>query len=141
MSGQALIEKNLNIKKFIIVLTGLCFNTIIYPKELSLTALYYHAKDGRKTASGNTIDNEKILSKEHRWVAISRDLIKNKTLNLGDTIEVISYNCPPLNGIWIINDTMGEKHKRKIDFLLHKEEPNKINFLNPHKVLIKKRDH
>ena len=104
--------------------------------------MYYHAESGRKTASGKIVNNKKILSKEHRWVAISRDLIRRDLLSLGDTIEVISESCPSLNGVWIINDTMGERHKNKIDFLLHKEEPKKIDFLSPHKVIIKiKRDH
>lgn len=133
----------MNIKKFIITIFFGIYCNSLSPKELSLIALYYHANDGKKTASGKIINNEKILSKEHRWVAISRDLIKNKLLNLGDTIEVTSLECPSLNGIWIVYDTMGERHKNKIDFLLlYEEEPKKINFLSPHKVKIKiKRDH
>lgn len=141
MSGLALIEKNLNIKKFIITIILGIYCSSLSPKELSLIALYYHAQNGKKTASGKIIDNKKILSKEYRWVAVSRDLIRNKSLSLGDTIEVISLECPSLNGIWIVHDTMGGRHKNKIDFLLHKKEPEKMNFLNPHKVVVKKRDH
>ena len=98
---------------------------------------YYHAVSGAKTASGESINLKKIKSKEHRWIAISRDL--KKFYNYGDTVIVESSLCPSLNGEWVINDLMNQKWKNKIDFLIHPEEIKDIGFNKPHNIKMKKK--
>lgn len=99
---------------------------------LEVGAVYYHPKHQSVTASGHPVNHNLRV----RWIAASRDLLKNRTLKYGDTIEVISEECPALNGDWVVRDKMGPRHRKMIDFLLLPGEPEELEFWMPHKVKI-----
>ena len=98
---------------------------------------YYYAVSGAVTASGKNINPEKVKTKEHKWIAISRDL--RSTFNYGDTVVIESIECPDLNGEWVINDLMHQRWKNKIDFLVHPEEIKNMKFTKPHNIKMKKK--
>ena len=100
---------------------------------LEVGAVYYHPKHQSITASGHSVDHNLRV----RWIAVSRDLLKGKgALEYGDTVRVISQECPALNGDWVVRDKMGPRHRKMIDFLLLPGEPEELMFLAPHKVKI-----
>lgn len=101
-------------------------------------ATFYYARSGSITADGSKVHSEKVKCKEHRWIAISRDLKRSKKFNFGDTVVVKSEECPGLNGKWIVKDLMGPRHFKRVDFLLHREEINELKFWMPHKVKVRK---
>lgn len=84
------------------------------------------------TADGSIIDPIKLMHKKIKWVALSRDLIKNTYRNnyysvndhwngyfeFGDTIYVTSKSSPQINGYWIVHDCMNARYKNSIDFLI-----------------------
>ena len=102
-----------------------------------IRATRYHAEVSQcdsspfKTADGSKIINSKVKSGEQRWVALSRDLIKdeyrdklfpenhhwNGKIHFGDIIVVHSINHPHLNGDWVVHDCMNARYKRSMDFL------------------------
>lgn len=87
--------------------------------KTTLSATQYHPPyHGARTASGSKIDVEKVKSGKIRWVAMSRDMLK--VYPLGTRIHVISEKHPELNGEWVVQDKMGARHKKCIDFLLAK---------------------
>lgn len=98
---------------------------------------YYYAVHGAITASGKNINPEKVRTKEHKWIAISRDL--QGKYNYGDTVIIESFYCPELNGEWVVNDLMHRKWKNKIDFLVHPKEIKKMRFDKPHNIKMKKK--
>ena len=67
------------------------------------------------TADCSTIDLEKLISGELRWVALSRDLLK--FFNYGDMIELISLQDPSINGFYEVHDTMNKRFRNYIDIL------------------------
>lgn len=100
-------------------------------------ATYYYAKKGRFTASGKLVCPDSVASGNHRWIAVSRDLLRK--YSFGDTILINSRQCPKLNGEWVIQDLMPKQWKNKIDFLIHKDSINSINFLKPHTVEMRRK--
>ena len=68
------------------------------------------------TASGRRIDLQKLDRGELRYVAVSRDLLKQ--YKYGDVIEVFITKGHPYNGQWTIADTMHKRWSKKIDLLL-----------------------
>lgn len=112
------------------------FSDIPKGDTISVNAVYYLPKHNAITASGEKVDHQKNKSKEHRWIAVSRDLLQEGIVEYGDTLEVISEECPALNGKWIVMDKMGPRHKRMIDFLLLPHEPKELEFWNLHEVKI-----
>ncbi len=67
------------------------------------------------TADGSVIDLGKLKSGEIRWIAVSRDLLKE--FSYGDTVLLESKKNPEINGRWIIHDTMNKRHKMMVDIL------------------------
>lgn len=120
-----------------IILCG-CVITVNSQTKHTVTATYYYVGHncGHVTADGSRINNSKVSSGEHRWVALSRDMFTRHGYELGDIIHVESKN-PILCGEWIVRDKMGARHRNRIDFLMTKEKGKK-HFRNPHKVTIRK---
>lgn len=104
-------------------------------KEKTVLATYYHAKTGAYTASGARVNSAKVKNKEHRWIAISRDL--RKEFKFGDTV-VISSKLHGLNGKWVVRDLMHQRWRNRIDFLLDRLEPKEIKFYMPDSMCIRK---
>lgn len=68
------------------------------------------------TADNSTINVDSLNNGCLRWIAVSRDLLK--IFNYGDTVEITNCTDNKFNGEWIIHDTMNERYKCKIDFLV-----------------------
>lgn len=71
-----------------------------------------------KTADGSIIDPVKVESGTIKWVAVSRDMLKNG-YKYGDKIEIISTD-PLISGVYEIHDTMAKKFTKRIDILMPK---------------------
>jgi 3D (Asp-Asp-Asp) domain-containing protein len=71
------------------------------------------------TADGSFIDIQKLEEGTIKWVAVSRDMLKD--FKYGDKIEIISEN-PLISGIYEIHDTMAKRFEKHIDILM----PEKI---------------
>lgn len=90
--------------------------------KIQVKATYYQPVkaqtdgDPFTTADGGKISIKKLKAGSQRWVALSRDLLK--TYPHGTRIKVTSDN-PKLNGYWYVRDTMGPKHRKRIDFLTY----------------------
>jgi hypothetical protein len=106
-------------KTLIISLGFLANSLIVLAQSHTLSATQYHPpRQGACTASGSRILVEKVKSGEHRWVALSRDMLKHYPFET--VIQVKSKSHPELNGKWIVKDKMGARHKKCIDFLVCK---------------------
>lgn len=69
------------------------------------------------TADGSRINP--LNPKEHKWIGISQDLLKY--FNYGDTVLVRNAG-KEFDGVWIIHDCMNKKWKKRIDFLVGKQD-------------------
>lgn len=67
------------------------------------------------TADGSVIDTKKVEDGTIKWVAVSRDMLKE--FKYGDKIEIISSD-PLISGIYEIHDTMSKRFERHIDILM-----------------------
>lgn len=72
------------------------------------------------TADGSIIDPQKVENGTIKWVAVSRDMLKDG-YKYGDKIEIISED-PLISGIYEIHDTMAKRFTKRIDILM----PRKI---------------
>lgn len=72
------------------------------------------------TADGSIIDPQKVEDGTIKWVAVSRDMLKDG-YKYGDKIEIISED-PLISGIYEIHDTMAKRFTKRIDILM----PRKI---------------
>lgn len=87
--------------------------------------------DPLTTADNSRIDLKKLKQGKIKWIAVSRDLLKD--YKMGDTIYVDSDQIH-LSGPWIIKDKMNRRYQNRIDFLVH---PSISNFVDkPTKVKI-----
>lgn len=70
------------------------------------------------TASNSRINSEDLRNQNIRWMALSRDLLKRWKGNFhyGDTVLVTSGD-PEIDGLWIIQDTMNKRYKKRGDLL------------------------
>lgn len=119
----------------VIIILSVYVNTGIFANHQVRATKYYAGHGcGWVTADGSKINNAKVNSGEHRWVALSPDMFK-KGYKLGDRIYVTSEN-KRLEGIWVVKDKMAPRVKNGIDFLMTRE--NSKAFVNPCKVIIKK---
>ena len=102
----------------------------IPPKVLpsyQVTATVYSAET-RQTDSDPriTADNSRISrhhSSKHRWMALSRDMLKNwgGKVEFGDSVRVQGISAE-LDGTYIIHDTMNRRMHRTIDLLVGRNE-------------------
>jgi len=104
------------------------------------------------TADGSRIDTAKLFTGEIRWVALSRDLIKDSYrdglymnrnhwrgyFEFGDTMEVFSDSSPQINGKWVVHDCMAPRYERSVDFLFDPRNNNpKLGVCTDLQVIIK----
>lgn len=73
-----------------------------------------------KTADGSIINPEKVENGTIKWVAVSRDMLRDG-FKYGDKIEIISTD-PLISGVYEIHNTMAKKFTKRIDILM----PRKI---------------
>lgn len=88
----------------------------------------YNAVEGQTdatplvTADQSNIDVRELAIGNLRWVAVSRDLLKE--YSFGDTIVVTGCTQEVYNGEWVIHDVMNRRYRKTLDFLV----PSKIKF-------------
>ena len=110
------------------------YNTVTVEKEVSrdgvfCTATYYNAvesqcdSDPLITASGDSIDLEKLNRYELRWIAISRDL--REYYSFGDSVYIESNN-KSVEGWWVVKDLMNRRFRRRIDFLVPEKDTLRV---------------
>jgi hypothetical protein len=73
-----------------------------------------------------TADNSRIkphYSSRQRWMALSRDLLKQwgGAFNYGDRVRVRGIS-PALDGVYTVHDTMNRRHRHCMDVLVHPKE-------------------
>ena len=101
----------------LLVLLFLFISSVVYSRDLLLLATQYHpGQPGFITASGDRIIPHELSAGKIRWVALSRDLIHEYPF--GTVIEVHSESHKELNGLWVVKDKMGSRHRKCIDFLM-----------------------
>lgn len=76
--------------------------------------------DPLTTASGKKIDLNKLNRGELRYVAVSRDLLKE--YKYGDMVDVYISDGHPYNGTWVVADTMHRRWNNKIDLLVGRNQ-------------------
>ena len=92
-----------------------------------VTGTYYHSDplqgegDGSTTADGSKIDINLLESGQIKWVALSRNLLKQwgGKFKFGDRI-IVEHEDKRVAGIWIVRDCMNARFTNKIDFLIPK---------------------
>ena len=106
--------------KTLVINIGLLLSSITTSAQShTLSATQYNLHGPRSyTASGSKINVHKLKHGKIRWVAISRDLLKDYPFD--SIIKVESDEHPELNGLWIVKDKMGPRHQKSIDFLFYK---------------------
>lgn len=115
-----------------ILVTLICSMEISANHIVRATKYYAGHNCGYVTASGDRINNQKVRSGEHRWVALSHDMFKKHGFKMGDKIRVESNNLV-LQGEWIVKDKMSPRLRDSIDFLFTRDMKG---FTNPCKVTI-----
>lgn len=72
------------------------------------------------TASMKKINLEKLRTKQLRWMAMSRDLLKRwgGEITYGDTVVVITGD-DEVDGKYVVQDTMNRRYKNRGDLLFH----------------------
>lgn len=118
--SQGMIESSID-NCTIISDDGAIYETIIENLD-TVTATIYHAvasqcnNEPLITASGKRISSTETAY-QHRYLAVSRDLLSKYPYGT----KVIISNCPTvhLNGVWDVQDTMNERYKNCIDFLVN----------------------
>lgn len=105
----------------------------------NITGTVYHLEPKQcdnnpyETADGTIIKKRGEEINKLRYVALSRDLIKdefrnklhkakgqwNGQIQFGDTIRVVSDN-KMLCGLWVVKDTMNKRYKNRVDFMQDK---------------------
>lgn len=102
----------------------------VLPRRLpgyKVTATVYWAEPGQTDSDPLiTADNSRISrhhSSKHRWIALSRDMLKQNggKFEYGDLVEVKGIS-PKLDGVYVLHDTMNRRLRRTIDLLVNKDE-------------------
>lgn len=92
-----------------------------------VTATVYEAVPGQTDDEPFvTADNSRIkphYGSKQRWMALSRDLLKNwgGEFDYGDKVRVKGIS-PELDGVYTIHDTMNKRHRHCMDILAHTSE-------------------
>lgn len=85
------------------------------------------------TADNSRINLSDLEQGTLKWVALSRDLLKRwgGPYNYGDTIYV-HHTDGRLRGKWIVHDTMNKRYKKRVDFLVDKNQNKTYPHRSPH---------
>lgn len=134
MEGELIMKKIFRFKKVLIfiLVTLICTMEINAQHVVRATKYYAGHNCGWVTADGSRINNHKVKSGEHRWVALSHDMFKKHGFKMGDKIRVES-DLPALRGYWHVKDKMAPRLRASIDFLFTRDMKG---FVNPCKVTI-----
>ncbi len=88
------------------------------------------------TADNSEIDMRKLKQGKLKWVAVSRDLLKNGKVKYGDRIR-LKCKDKSLSGVYTVHDTMNPRWTKRVDILAHqdnrtygKQENVKIEYLD-----------
>ena len=71
------------------------------------------------TADNSEIDMAKLKQGKLKWVAVSRDLLKNGKVRYGGKVKINCKEDPSLSGVYTVHDTMHPRWKKHIDILAH----------------------
>ena len=108
----------------------LSFNAVndMYSIEESIHSVHitvYHAvaeqcnADWMHTADMTYIGTDVNAMYKHRIVAVSRDLLDEHGLSMGDTIRGHGLSVPEYNGKWVVHDKMNRRYSKRMDFLVN----------------------
>lgn len=83
------------------------------------------------TASSAKISLPKLRKQKIRWMALSRDMLTrwNGRLSYGDTVQLVSGD-KAIDGLWIIQDTMNKRYKKRGDLLFDQSVRKRGRWLN-----------
>lgn len=93
-------------------------------KTLKVTVTVYNPVEAQCddtpliTANNSKIDLEKLNSGELKWVAVSRDLLKEGGVSYGDRIRLTSNSDPKINGEYQVNDCLNKRYTKRVDILM-----------------------
>lgn len=72
------------------------------------------------TADNSEIDLKKLKQGRLKWVAVSRDLLKNGVVKYGGKIK-LECKDKKLSGVYTVHDTMHPRWTKHIDILAHQD--------------------
>ena len=72
------------------------------------------------TADNSEIDMRKLKQGKLKWVAVSRDLLKNGKVKYGDRIR-LKCKDKSLSGVYTVHDTMNPRWEKRVDILAHQD--------------------
>lgn len=90
-------------------------------KKRTVTATVYNPVQGQTdnsplaTADGSKIDLKKLKKKRIKWIAVSRDLLKD--YEYGAKVKITCSEYPGINGTYEVHDTMNKRFENRIDIL------------------------
>ncbi len=90
-------------------------------KKKTVTATVYNPVEGQTddsplaTADGSKIDLKKLKKKRIKWIAVSRDLLKD--YEYGAKVKITCTSYPSINGTYEVHDTMNKRFSNRIDIL------------------------
>ena len=72
------------------------------------------------TADNSEIDLKKLKQGKLKWVAVSRDLLKNGKVKYGGKVR-LKCKDKSLSGVYTVHDTMHPRWKKHVDILAHQD--------------------
>lgn len=72
------------------------------------------------TADNSEIDLKKLKQGKLKWVAVSRDLLKNRKVKYGGRVR-LKCKDKSLSGVYIVHDTMNPRWEKRVDILAHQD--------------------
>lgn len=94
-------------------------------KKINVTVTVYNPvksqcdSDPLITANNSKIDLKKLNAGKLKWVAVSRDLLRNG-VSYGDKIRLTSKENPKINGEYFVMDCMNKRFTKRVDLLVPK---------------------
>ena len=73
------------------------------------------------TADNSEIDMAKLKQGKLKWVAVSRDLLKNGKVRYGGKVKINCKEDPTLSGVYTVHDTMHPRWTKHVDILAHQD--------------------
>ena len=92
-------------------------------KKINVTVTVYNPvksqcdSDPLITANNSKIDLKKLNSGKLKWVAVSRDLLRNG-VSYGDKIRLTYKENPKINGEYFVMDCMNKRFTKRVDLLV-----------------------
>ena len=72
------------------------------------------------TADNSEIDMAKLKQGKLKWVAVSRDLLKNGKVKYGGKVR-LKCKDKNLSGVYTVHDTMHPRWEKRVDILAHQD--------------------